>query len=233
MIRLGANIYGFGYSTELTFTKMAKFAGNVLRSNRIGVIAASESRFDIQNEVFVEESKSLANTIVFNERVAADSADISPLIERAVKENCDTLFVVLPSPALVRFIKAVRASPFKGKLLVGDTLFAPELLDLGADAEGIYMAQPWSDDSALKTLYSNKYGALPDGITLGIVALGYDTIKCLQGIGKPFDAYSIKQSLLSQSCEGLTGNTQFTGERIAQRRKRILTVKNGQLLLAE
>lgn len=44
VIALGAHIFGFGYSTELTFEEMAKFAGNTLKSYRFAVISASESR---------------------------------------------------------------------------------------------------------------------------------------------------------------------------------------------
>jgi ABC-type branched-subunit amino acid transport system substrate-binding protein len=233
VIAMGANIFGFGYSTELTFTQMAKFAGKTLKSYRFAVISASESRFDLQSRVFIEESKSLGNTIVFDQKVTADNADFDSLIDRAKKETCDTIFAVLPAADLVKFIKAVRTNKFNGKVLVGDTLFASELVALGQDAEGIYMAQAWSDDSNLKALYTEKYGNSVDGVTLGFAALGYDTVKCLQGIQEPLSSYTIAHSLLSTSCEGLTGKTQFTGERIAQRRKQILSVKNGQFMLAE
>lgn len=165
--------------------------------------------------------------------MAPGTTDFQSLIARAKKETCDTIIALLPAPDLVNFIKAARTNQFKGKLLVGDTLFATDMSALGEDAEGIYMTQAWSDDANLQSQYSSKFGTAADGITLGFAALGYDTVKCLQGISAPLDAYSIKHSLLSTSCEGITGNTQFTGERIAQRRKVILTVKGRQLVKAE
>lgn len=233
VIPLGANIFGFGYSNELTFKQMAKYAGNTLKSYRFAVITANEDRYDLQSKVFIEESKSLGNTIVFEEKVAANISDFNSHITRATKENCDTIFAVLPTTALINFIKTAKTNKFKGKILVGDTLFASDITSLGQDAEGIYMTQVWSDDANLKSMYSAKYGNSLDGISLGFVALGYDTVKCLQGISSPLDAYTIKNSLLATSCEGITGKTQFTGERVAQRRKKILTVKAGQLLLSE
>jgi hypothetical protein len=73
-----------------------------------------------------------------------------------------------------------------------------------------------------------KYGGDPDGITLGAAALGYDLINCINGAGVNPDAGAIRHSWLSKPCEGLTGKTQFSGERIARRQKRILTVKDGK-----
>jgi ABC-type branched-subunit amino acid transport system substrate-binding protein len=230
---MGSYIFGFGYSTELAFKQMAKFAGNTLKSYRFAIITADENASQRKSDAFIEESKSLGNTIVFEDKVVADTADYGALISRATKENCDTIFAALPAPALVKFIKAARSNKFKGKILVGDTLQAPDLATLGADADGIYMTQAFSDDANFKSMYSAKYGAAPDGVTLGYAALGYDTIKCLQSVSSPIDASAIKYSFLSAPCEGLTGKTQFTGERIAQRRKRILTVTGGQILLAE
>lgn len=230
---LGAQIYGFGYSTEASFKELAKYAGNTLKSYRFGLISSSASPFDTQSKAFSEQSKSLGNTIVFDEKVDQADADFKALLTRAQKESCDTLFVTLPSSSLVSFVKAARASAFKGKLIVGDTLFAPELQLLGKDAEGIYMIQAWSDDVSFQSRYSARYGEAPDNVTLGVAALGFDTIECIQGVGSTLDASMIRYSLASKSCEGITGQTRFTGERIAQRRKRVVSVKDGKFTLAE
>lgn len=170
---------------------------------------------------------------MFQEKVAVDSADFDSLIARATKETCGTIFAVMPAPALVKFIKSARAKKYRGKILVRDTLSTNDMVTLGPDAEGIYMAQVWSDDANLKSRYSTKYKNAPDNVTLGFSAVGYDTVKCLLDINKPLDAASTRYSFLSTPCEGLTGKTQFTGERMAQRRRRILTVNKGELVLGE
>ena len=109
--------------------------------------------------------------------------------------------------------------------MVGDTFFSVERELLGKDAEGIYVLQAWSDDAAFKAQYAAKYGAEPDGITLGAAALGYDLIKCIEAAGPNPNSGAISYSWLSATWQGLTGKTQFSGERIALRTKRILTVK--------
>lgn len=233
IIPLGASIFGFGYSTENTFKDLTKFAGNKLKSYRFAVIKSTDAKFDIQNKVFIEETKSLGNTIVFEEAISDSSVDFSALVKKAQKENCDTIFAALPAKSLVELIRIAKNIGFKGKILTGDTLFSSDINTLGRDAEGIYFVQTWSDDQKLKEYYSAKFGNTPDGITLGVAALGYDTIKCLQGVGNTFDASSIKYSLLSQPCEGITGNTYFTGERMAQRKMPILTVKDGVIIKAQ
>jgi ABC-type branched-subunit amino acid transport system substrate-binding protein len=89
--------------------------------------------------------------VAFDEKAERATADFSGLISRAAKENCDTIFAVLPGDSLVALIRAARAGSFKGKILVGDTFYAAELQKLGKDADGIHLAQAWSDDSAFKS----------------------------------------------------------------------------------
>ena len=115
----------------------------------------------------------------------------------------------------------------------GLALFAADLGTLGKDAEGIFMVQAWSDDADLKSKYAAKFGSAPDGVTLGYAAIGWDTVNCLQAKAEPFLSTSIKSALLAGSCRGLTGETKFTGERIAQRRKPILKIAGGQFTPAE
>ena len=229
---LGTKVFGFGYSTERSFAEFAKFAGNKLKSYRFAVLSSSAEPFSTQSSAFIEETKSLGNTIVFEEKVESAGTDFKALIARAKKEKCDTIFAVLPGDALVAFIKSARENAFGGKILVGDSFFAAEREMTGKDSEGIYLLQAWSDDAAFKSQYTAKYGAEPDGITLGAAALGYDLIKCIEAAGSNLDPESISYSWLSTPCEGLTGKTQFSGERIAQRSKRILTVKGEKFELA-
>ena len=231
-IALGTKIFGFGYSDLLSFKALTKFAGDRLKSYRFGMISSAAAPFDYQSEVFSEETKSLGNTIVFNEKVDS-TTDFAALVKRAQKETCDTIFAALPGAELISLIKAARAASYKGKILVGDTLFASEVAALGKDAEGVYAVQAWSDDAAFKASYVAQYPGTPDGVTLGAAALGYDLVNCVHKVGMPLDSSAIRSSFLSGPCEGLTGITQFTGERISQRRKRILTVKDGQFALAE
>ena len=230
---LGTTVFGFGYSTERSFADYAKFAGKKLKSYRFGVLSSSSEPFATQSEAFIEETKSQGNTIVFEEKVESTNADFKGLLGRAAKEGCDTVFAVLPGDALVSFIRAAREVAYRGKILVGDSFFAAEREALGKDAEGIYILQAWNDDEAFKAQYTAKYGTAPDGITLGAAALGYDLIKCIEGVGSNPDSGAISYSWLSTPCEGLTGKTQFSGERIAQRIKRVLTVKGERLELAD
>lgn len=225
---LDNKVFGFGYSTRRSFAGFAKFTGAKLKSYRFAVLSSTSEPFSVQSKEFIEETKSLGNTIVFEEKVESAGADFKALLSRAIKENCDTIFAVLPADALVAFIKAARAASFKGKILLGDSFYQTELTALGKDAEGIYILQAWNDDATFKSNYAAKYGIEPDGITLGAAALGYDLIKCLEAAGANPTSSSISYSWLSTPCEGLTGKTQFSGERIAQRVKQILTVKEGK-----
>ena len=229
---LGTNVFGFGYSTERSFAEFAKFAGTKLKSYRFGVISAPVEPFSTQSKAFVEETKSQGNTVVFDEKADGAFNDFTSLATRARKEQCDTIFAVLPGDRLVSFIKAARGAGFTGKILVGDSFFASDRAALGKDAEGIYVLQAWSDDPALKAQFATKYGGEPDGITLGAAALGYDLIRCIEQAGATSDPDAISHAWLSAPCEGLTGKTQFSGERIAQRQKRVLTVKNEKFELA-
>ncbi len=230
---LGTNVFGFGYSTEQSFAEFARFAGKKLKSYRFGVISSTAEPFDTQSKAFIEEAKSQGNTIVFNEVADSAGADFAAIVARAKNEQCDTIFAALPNEALVAFIKAVRSATFSGKILVGDSFFEADRVTLGHDAEGIYLLQAWSDNAALKARYSAKYGVEPDGITLGATALGYDLITCIEEV-RPFSSSeAISHAWLSKPCEGITGKTQFSGERIAQRQKRILTVKGESFVVAE
>lgn len=222
---LGMNVFGFGYSTERSFAEFAKFAGNKLKSYRFGIISSSAEPFSTQSKAFIEETKSQGNTVVFDEKAESANVDFGALVARAKKEQCDTIFAVLPGDALVALVKAARVGGFTGKILVGDSFFDAERVGLGKDAVGIYVLQAWSDDAGFKAQYSAKYGGEPDGITLGAAALGYDLIRCIEQAGAVSDSAAISHAWLSAPCEGLTGKTQFSGERIALRQKRVLAVK--------
>lgn len=231
--RLGSYIFGFGYTAEGSFSNFAKFAGKKLKAYRFGLISSSEPRFDTQSKAFSEETKSLGNTVVFDEKVSGDPAGFSALVSRAMKEKCDSIFATVPAASVSAFLKAVRTANFKGNVLIGDSMTAEELAAAGKDAEGIYMVQAWSDDATFRTAYTAKFAGSPDNVTLGFAALGYDAISCIAATPAPIDSSSIKYGFLSTPCDGLTGTTTFTGERIAQRKKRILTVRGGQFVLAE
>lgn len=236
--RLGQHIFGFGYSTETSAKEFAKFAGNKLKSYRFGIVSSAEPHLDLQRKAFVEETKSQGNTVVFEE--ASAGGDFASIVERAKKEKCDTLFAALPAKSAIQFVQAARKGSFSGKILLGDTLFAPELNELGKDAEGVYMMQTWASDEPFAQMYAAKFGGATDGVTLGAAALGYDAVSCvaklkkgIEGTGQAFGADSLKHQLLAEPCEGLTGKTGFTGERIAQRRKKAVTIKGGEFALAE
>lgn len=231
--RLGSYIFGFGYSIKGTFFNYAKFAGNKLKAYRFGLISTNDSRFDSQAKAFSEQTKSLGNTVVFDEKVEAEGAAWAPLVARLNKEKCDSVFAAIPSSALSPFLKAVREAKYKGKIFLGDSLRPEDLAPLGKDAEGVYLIQTWSDDDVLLRAYAAKFGKSPDPVTLGAVATGYDLVNCVAATPAPVDADSIKYSFLSSPCEGLTGKTGFTGERIAQRKKRILSIQSGQFVLAD
>jgi len=230
---LGNNVFGFGYSTERSFAKFAKFAGNKLKSYRFGIISSASEPFNTQSEAFIEETKSLGNTVVFDEKVDPTVTDFADYFARAKKENCDTIFAVLPGDGLVALVRAARAAAYSGKILVGDSFFAAQRAALGKDADGIFILQSWSDDADLKAQYTAKYGSEPDGITLGAAALGFDLIRCIEKAGANPNSETIAYSWLSNPCEGLTGITQFSGERIAQRQKKILTVRDEKFEVAE
>jgi hypothetical protein len=57
-------------------------------------------------------------------------------------------------------------------------------------------------------------------------------IQCIEEVGENPNPESISYSWLWNPCIGLTGKTQFSGERIAQRVKRVLTVKGDKFELA-
>lgn len=177
--------------------------------------------------------KSLGNTVVFDERVDPATADLDGILARLQKDRCDTVFANLPASSAASLIGALRKAGYKGHVLIGDAIFPPDLQALGASAEGVHALQSWSDDEGFKQLYVSKYGGAPDGVTLGAAALGYDAIACISESERPLSADSIKYSLLSKPCEGFTGRTGFSGLRIAQRRKRVVMVKDGHFVSAE
>lgn len=227
---LGSYVFGFGYSEELTYKEYASFAGKKLSANRICVVQSVSPLQEVRTNSFVEQSKSLGNTVVFQEKVAA--TEVGPLLSRAVNEKCDILFAAIDQSELSVFFTALKGSLYKGKVLLGDLdPFSQE------NAKGIgnplYGISPWATDDALMRLSSDALGRTVTPKELGDIALGYDLMGCLNATQGEFSADTLKYSFLASPCEGLTGITRFSGQRISQRRKRVINISSTPPALAE
>ena len=227
---LGSYVFGFGYSEELTYKNYASVAGKKLSANRICVTRSNTPLQEIRTNSFIEQSKSLGNTIVFNELLSP--SDAGTLLSKATNEKCDIFFSALEESDVDAFLTAAKGSNYKGKILLGDLdPFAhPLVKEVSTQVYGVSTLVTNEEFLALAT---KSLGRTLTAKELGDIALGYDLMTCVAATQGELSADTLKYSFLASPCEGLTGVTKFSGQRISQRAKKVVNMTGGSPVLVE
>lgn len=228
---VGENIFGMGYSTELAGADLADFIKVKLGSKSVAVISAHDEWSELISESFVSQAKKIDLAVTFHERVNVDNKDFRSLMVKARSQKVDAVFAPLFGAGLLSWVRQSRELRFNGHLLTGDSISPDEVKQLGDKlAEGLYAAQVWVDNPEFIKKVSGE-----DGVKLGFIAMGYDSISCVRQLfralsaeGKPFEANTIQQKLKSFVCQGVTGSIKIA--QASERRQRILQVRSGQFV---
>ncbi len=112
---------------------------------------------------------------------------------------------------------------------VGDGMSEEDLKTAGKGAEGLYAAQIWVDSPRLKSAYERRFGADANALHLGLVAIGYDWVKHVQGAakqlrdqGKVVSRKTLGEALLTFRSEGYLGQQMYGAAPLASGEKTMI-----------
>ena len=226
--------FAIGFSTEQAGEDMAQYAYTNLGARSVAVLSAVDEWSEVISEAFIKEFKKLGGTVVIRERTSTGESDFRTSVAKVVQADVDAVyFPHFPVPNEL-ITKQLRELGYSGRLLSADAFVDTTVENLGALADGVYLSQMWLEDQNFYERYVAKYGSETNPINLAFVGLGYDSIKLvaelskkLQAEGKDITREAIHENLIGFRFSGITGVTEISPDRTADKREKILQVQNG------
>ena len=231
---LKSTIYGFGYSTEKTGEKMAKYAYEELGVRNVTVVTAQDEWSEIISQAFINKFQDSGGVVAIQKRVSADENDFRTILLMAKEKRSDAVYYPLFPEPTVKLTKQARELGFE-TLLTGDGL-----VDISTDTEGVYSTQTWTDNTEFEKKYKNFFDETTDPVGLSFSGLGYDAVhfvmsavKQVRDKGKPLTPENIKSNLNNTRTNGITGLNSFDKNNTSNKVQSITIVRNGRLELIE
>ncbi len=232
---LRGDIYGFGYSTEKTGEKMARYVYRKLGIRSVAVITTQDEWSEIISSVFMEKFIGLGGNVTVQKRVAPDENDFKSVLLFAKNKKSEAVYFPLFSPEpTLKLAKQARELGFE-TLLTGDGL-----VDIGTDSEGVYSTQAWIDDAGFAEKYQNFFGEETSPVGLSFSGLGYDAVHFIMSVvenivsqGKRITPENINDEIKNIEVRGVMGTTSFNKNNKTDRVQSITVVKDGRLEFVE
>jgi len=237
---LGDYTFSIGLSTEEAGKDMAKFAFEKLAIKNLSIVSAHDHWSEIISSAFEKEFKNIGGTIDLHEVVNINQSDLRINISKIKSAGSKAIYFPLYSQSLNSLIKQSRELGFTGYLLTGDSITDNDIKNLGTYIEGIYLTQAWLEDKSFFKKYKEKYEEERNPVSLAFAALGYDSVKMLAELFRVMEekdiginSQNIRDGLVGFEFDGVSGHTNISADRTADKLESILTVKNGQFELVK
>lgn len=235
----GDYIYGYGFANEAAGADIAEFASKRLGVTRFAVVSAQDEWSEIVSKSFTERFNALGGAKILEKQVAVGEMDFRTIVAEIKRRDPEAIYVPLLSGSLQSFLKQLKQSGYKGKILTGDGFSDADIKALGGAAEGIFVMQMWYADPMFQQKFEKKFGRASDGVNLCFAALGYDllnyvkvVLRASRGSDSKLSSDGIISAINSVSYRGILGEVNFKRSRLSDRRETVLVVKNGTLVPA-
>jgi len=211
----GEYLFSNGFSTEMAGRVMAEYARKSLGLRKIAILEHIDPWAEIIAKSFKDNFKEMGGSVVYDEKIPADTTDYRTSILKIKKLNPDGVYFPMVPMNSVRFLTQSDQLGLKSVFLTGDG-FIQDVIDKSGDSsEGVYFTNIFTanpDDIASK--YQAVYGKNPLDITL--VSFGYD------GVLKISEAYKKSKKSIKGGMDMVFGEN-----RSADKVEKIFKVVNG------
>ncbi len=234
-----ANLFGFGYTTEIAGEDLAEFARRERHIDEIAILSTNDEWSEVISTSFENRFKALGGKVVFRERANPDD-NLRSLATRLKHKKVQAVYAPMWGNAFISFFKALREIGFQPERFVGDALLEPDLLALGDAVEGIFLTQIFLEDAALAELYEREFHEPPTPNRLAMAGLGYDIVVLIKALtekikaqGEKITRQSISKALEGLEVHGRSGSIKFHPDHSVYRHEKILQVRKGKFALVK
>jgi len=195
---------------------IASYLRKDLSMKKVGVFyennAFGRNMDDIFNKFFKEAGGSISYRFSYEE----NQTDFTNVIDKAINNEVDYLFIPSTSKSLAMFIRQLRERNINLPIITGDGGYGDELNSIaGATADGMICTLMAVEDTTsakfkeFSKKYKSKYNKEPDVYAL----YSYDAARiigdCINSLGSNFSSDEVKQCLYDKEFIGLAGAFDF------------------------
>ncbi len=219
---------------EIQGITAARFLHNKLGKKKIAVLKKNDEYATNLSRSFVNELVRLGGTVVYEDAYQPGTVDFRSVIEQIRKIGPDALYVPGNYQETGLFLKQAFENALNLLVVGGDGSYSPELIKIaGNAAEGSYytiMAVQSDSDyyRSFEKAFTSEYGKAPDvydAYAFEAASIVRDAIK---KVGH--DSTKIRDYLLSQTFDSMTGLLKFDADGEVQREYGIVRVVNGSFV---
>ncbi|HEX2252330.1 MAG TPA: ABC transporter substrate-binding protein [Thermoanaerobaculia bacterium] len=216
-------------------TKMGIFAAQTLGIETLAILAAESPYARGIQDVFQTEYERFDGQVVANVEYPQGTEDFGELVEQALAEDPEAVYVADYARPTSRIVSAIRERDSEVRILTTSAYASPGVIaEAGEDAEGVLLTQTAlpPDDPNMKAFsdaYEAKYGEAPDVWA----AHGYDSfmvlIEAMKEAGaRPRDIWEGLRAV--RNFQGATGVIQFNEQGDVGKYPRTYLIEGGKLV---
>jgi branched-chain amino acid transport system substrate-binding protein len=201
-------------SDRFTATTLSRYMVNTMGRQNAAVFFNSESNYSNSlNNEFTTSIYGDGGQIVAEFDLANGGFNAAAAVQQAIQQGADTLVLLSNTPTLDAALQVVLANNGQLALLGGDSLYNPQLLQVGGTlANGMVVAVPWHVLSNSQSQFVQNSRQLWGGDVNWRTAMAYDaTIALIEGLRRNPNRAGLEQALSSPdfSAQGATGTLRF------------------------
>ncbi len=234
---ISRNFYRIFPSDFAAATKMAQFASQELKMNRVVVITEVQSYAKGIHGVFQPAFEGYGGEVVEVIEVPPGTSDLSGLMDRVLTLKPEAVYLAGFEQGIGSMIQELRRLKYQGRILTTSAFALPSAIArVGQDAAGVILTQSVFDlDSDFAHVhkfvkgYEEKYGESPDIYA----AHGYDAMKVVATAlaGRPALPGEVIKGLRDiKEFPGVTGSIQFDEKGDVRKFPRLYIIGEDQLL---
>jgi ABC-type branched-subunit amino acid transport system substrate-binding protein len=233
---LGDNIFGYGYSSELTSQQIANYACDKIQAKKAAIVGANDEWSETMAASFERTFIACGGKILSHDTVNLDDVDLRSLATKITRSSPDVVYFPLYRASLITFAKQIRQSGYSGTLLSADGISEAEVRILGPSAEGIIITSAYLENEAFERRYLSQFKLAQLDYNLAHVALGHEIAKFLNAAVEWLEARklqpttdNLREAVKSITIEDMLGTISFGGKHSIERRQILLEVRNRRL----
>lgn len=231
---LGNNVFGYGYSNELTSKQIADYACRKLRAKKAAIVGAFDEWSETMASSFERAFRVCGGSIASHDTVNLDETDLRSITTKITRSAPDVVYFPLYRASLIAFSKQIRQSGFKGTLLSAEGISDAEVRLLGGMAEGMVITSAYLANGDFERRYLSQFKLTHVDYNLAHVALGHEfaiffntAVEWLKTKNLQPTTDNLREAVRSITIEDLLGTISFAGKHTIERQQRLLEVRNG------
>jgi len=233
---LGDNVFGYGYSNELTSKQIADYSCHKLQAKKAAIVGGLDEWSELMAHSFKRAFLVCGGSIVSHDTVNLDETDLRSIAAKITRSAPEVVYFPLYRASLIAFAKQIRRSGFKGTLLSAEGISDAEVQLLGDMAEGMVITSAYLANGDFERRYLSQFKLAHVDYNLAHVALGHEfakfintAVEWLKTRNLQPTISNLREAVRSITIEDVLGTISFVGKHTIERQQRLLEVRNGTL----